>query len=250
MYYFKFLVVYLFFLYLCGIIRKPVGRQKNPMQIGLLDRATSVALSISNNTLISFMVTKVNILIDGGFFDVRFKKLSGRNATVHDVEQLVSDIMAAMRAKTNGETDDILFRAYYYDCKPFGGTIKDYTGTSLINYSASATFTNKSKYLEDVAKLERFALRLGELSFTGWKQDIHSHKWKPDFKQKSVDMKFGLDIATMATKHTVDKIVLVAGDSDFIAPIKMARKEGLLVYLHPMGNHIKDTLLQHSDYIL
>ncbi len=183
---------------------------------------------IPDNTLISFMVTKVNILIDGGFFDVRFKKLSGRNATVHDVEQLVSDVMAAMRVKTNGETDDILFRAYYYDCKPFGGTVKDYTGTSFINYSASATFTNKSKYLEDVAKLERFALRLGELSFTGWKQDIHSHNWKPDFKQKSVDMKFGLDIATMATKHTVDKIVLVAGDSDFIAPINMARKEGLL----------------------
>ena len=63
-------------------------------------------------------------------------------------------------------------------------------------------------------------------------------------------MKFGLDIATMATKHTVDKIVLVAGDSDFIAPIKMARKEGLWVYIYPMGNHLKEALIQHCDFIL
>ena len=33
---------------------------------------------------------------------------------------------------------------------------------------------------------------------------------KLDIKQKSVDMKFGLDMANMATKHSVDKIVLIA----------------------------------------
>lgn len=73
---------------------------------------------------------------------------------------------------------------------------------------------------------------------------------KPDFRQKSVDMKFGLDMATMATKHSVDKIVLIAGDSDFIAPIKFARKEGLLIYLYPMGNPVKKSLIGHCDYVL
>ena len=126
----------------------------------------------------------------------------------------------------------------------------DHTGKNKLDFSQYATFTNKNRFLEKVARLERFALRLGELSFTGWKQDMYSRKWKPDFKQKSVDMKFGLDIATMATKHTVDKIVLVAGDSDFIAPIKMARKEGLWVYIYPMGNHLKEALIQHCDFIL
>ena len=196
------------------------------------------------------MVTKVNILIDGGFFSARFKSINGRDANVNDVEQLVNDIMSAMKAKSQGETEDILFRAFYYDCKPFGGIIPDHTGKNKLDFSQYATFTNKNRFLEKVARLERFALRLGELSFTGWKQDMYSRKWKPDFKQKSVDMKFGLDIATMATKHTVDKIVLVAGDSDFIAPIKMARKEGLWVYIYPMGNHLKEALIQHCDFIL
>jgi uncharacterized LabA/DUF88 family protein len=196
------------------------------------------------------MVTKVNILIDGGFFNQRFKALNKSEPTVQDVQQLISDVMDAVKKKTSGETADILFRAFYYDCKPFGGKVKDQTGTKTIDYKQSKSFSKKNKFIEDVGKLERFALRLGELSFTGWKLDGNSQKWKPDFRQKSVDMKFGLDIATMATKHVVDKIVLVAGDSDFIAPIKMARKEGLLVYLYPMKNHVKDPLIQHCDFIL
>lgn len=196
------------------------------------------------------MVTKVNILIDGGFFTQRFKTLYKKDATVKDVESLISQVMTLMKAKTNNETQDILFRAFYYDCKPFSGKVKDHTGTRTIDYSQSKSFNLKNKFIEDVAKLERFALRLGELSFTGWKLDANSKRWKPDFRQKSVDMKFGLDIATMATKHVVDKIVLVAGDSDFIAPIKMARKEGLLVYIYPMKNHLKDPLIQHCDFIL
>ena len=195
------------------------------------------------------MVTKVNILIDGGFFTTRYRSINSKPPTVKNVKELVDAIMASLKQKTNGETEDILFRVYYYDCKPFSGTISDATGKP-IDYSATKAYPKMKQYIEDVAKLERFALRLGEISFTGWKQDMHSKKLKPDFKQKGVDMKFGLDIATMATKHTVDKVVLVAGDSDFIAPIKMARKEGLLVYLYPMGNHLKDSLIEHCDFIL
>lgn len=167
-----------------------------------------------------------------------------------DVEQLVADVTASLKAKSAGETEDILFRVFYYDCRPFSGIVPDHANPKKkTDYSKTRSYPIKVKYLEDIAKLERFALRLGELSFTGWKQDI-AGTWKPDFKQKSVDMKFGLDIATMATKHTVDKIILVAGDSDFIAPIKMARKEGLWVYLYPMGNHLKPALVEHCDFIL
>lgn len=195
------------------------------------------------------MTTKVNILIDGGFFWQCFKKNNSRNPKPSDVDKLVSDIMTLVKAKTNGETNDILFRVFYYDCRPFGGTIKD-INNKPIDYSQSQGYTDKNKYLDALCQMDRFALRLGELSFTGWKRDQHSTHMKPDFKQKSVDMKFGLDMAVMATKHTVDKIVLVAGDSDFITPIKFARTEGLQVYLYPMGNHIKQALRGHCDYIL
>jgi uncharacterized LabA/DUF88 family protein len=97
------------------------------------------------------------------------------------------------------------------------------------------------------------ALRLGDLSFDGWKIDPNNPTAspRPDFKQKSVDMKIGLDIAWIASKHIVDKIVLVAGDSDFIAPMKFARREGILVYLDTMGQkNVKIGLKEHADFLL
>ncbi len=196
------------------------------------------------------MTTKVNILIDGGFFWQRFYAINKRTPKVSDVLITVNDIISKVRAKTNGATNDILWRVFYYDCKPFGDSIKDYTGKKIIDFSKSQIFADKSKYLKDLGSQEQFAIRMGELSFTGWKQDLYSKKFKPDFKQKSVDMKFGLDMASMATKHIVEKIVLVAGDSDFISPIKYARQEGLLVYIYPMGNHLKPKLHEHCDYVL
>ena len=64
-------------------------------------------------------------------------------------------------------------------------------------------------------------------------------------------MKIGLDIAWMSSKKTIDKLVLVAGDSDFVSPMKFARKEGILVYLYPMGQaHIKVILKEHTDFVL
>lgn len=75
-------------------------------------------------------------------------------------------------------------------------------------------------------------------------------KAKPDFRQKGVDMKVGLDMAWMASRNTIDKIVLVAGDSDFISPMKLVRREGILIYLYPLGNKLNEKLVEHSDFIL
>lgn len=138
------------------------------------------------------------------------------------MQPFLNDLMEKVQ-KTSSHTQDYLFRTFYYDCRPFGDTVTDPSGNK-INYSQTA-----------------------------WKLDpIDSSKPpKPDFKQKSVDMKIGLDIAWMSNKGTVDKIVLVAGDSDFVAPMKFARKEGLLIYLYTMKqSRIKLELKEHCDLII
>ena len=112
--------------------------------------------------------------------------------------------------------------------------------------------------LKSLAQKERFAVRLGELSFDGWTEvkktdpatGIETTDYVPKLKQKGVDMKVGLDMAYMALKHTVDKVVLVAGDSDFVAPMKFIRREGLQVYLYSMGHKVKAKLIEHSDFVL
>ena len=207
-------------------------------------------------------ITKVAILVDGGFFWRRFQFLNHKQPSVCDVNVEITNTMSMVKAKTARETDDILFRVYYYDCTPFGGIINDISGNP-IDYSTKPIYSAKMRFLEDLGKEDRFAIRLGELSFAGWRQIPPKPTTvattgstppapiiKPDFRQKGVDMKFGLDMAWLATKQIVDKVVLIAGDSDFIAPIKFARKEGLQVYLNRMKNHVKDDLIKHCDFDL
>lgn len=200
---------------------------------------------------------KVNILIDGGFFKRKFKERTGKIATANDVENEVTRIMDAVRDKSGANEQDFLFRVYYYDCCPFGGTIKKPNGGGEMDFSATKSYPATENMLRELKQKERFAVRLGELSFDGWETVVDTDDkgetrvgYKPKLKQKGVDMKVGLDMALMALKHLVDKVVLVAGDSDFIAPMKFARKEGILVYLYSMGHRVKHQLTEHCDYKL
>lgn len=68
--------------------------------------------------------------------------------------------------------------------------------------------------------------------------------------QKAVDMKVGLDIATLAFKKQVDQIILIAGDSDFVPAAKFARKEGVDFILDPMMNNIGQSLHEHIDGLM
>ena len=65
--------------------------------------------------------------------------------------------------------------------------------------------------------------------------------------QKGVDMKIGLDIASLAYKKQVNQIVLISGDSDFVSAAKLARREGIDFILDPLGAKIKDDLFEHID---
>jgi uncharacterized LabA/DUF88 family protein len=68
--------------------------------------------------------------------------------------------------------------------------------------------------------------------------------------QKAVDMKIGLDIATLAFKDQVGQIILIAGDSDFVPAAKFARREGVDFILDPMLNYIDPSLNEHIDGLM
>lgn len=70
-----------------------------------------------------------------------------------------------------------------------------------------------------------------------------------ELRQKGVDMRIGLDIASMTLKRQVDTIVLVTGDSDFVPAVKLARREGVEVLIDPLWQRVSDTLGEHVDGI-
>ena len=63
-------------------------------------------------------------------------------------------------------------------------------------------------------------------------------------------MKIGIDIASLAYKKQVDRIVLIAGDSDFVPASKLARREGIDFVLDPLWNHINPDLFEHIDGLI
>lgn len=196
-------------------------------------------------------INKVAILIDAGFFKQCFRKINRREAVKEDIEALIARVLHQVQAKSNPVEVDLLFRTFYYDCLPYGGSKKDVNGI-MIDFSQNSVYINQTTFINSLKEIDQFAMRLGEVSFTGWKVNplARNPRPTPDFRQKGVDIKIGLDMAWLAGKKSIDKVVLVAGDSDFISPIKFVRKEGLLVYLYPMNNQTKSELREHCDYVL
>ena len=71
-----------------------------------------------------------------------------------------------------------------------------------------------------------------------------------NLRQKGVDMRIGLDIASMTLKHQVDTIILVTGDSDFAPAAKLARREGVEFLLDPLWQRVSDELSEHVDGVI
>ncbi len=69
-------------------------------------------------------------------------------------------------------------------------------------------------------------------------------------RQKGVDMRIGLDIASITLKRQADTIVLVTGDSDFVPAAKLARREGVEFLLDPLWQQVSDDLNEHVDGVV
>ena len=65
--------------------------------------------------------------------------------------------------------------------------------------------------------------------------------------KKGVDMRIGLDIASLTLKGQADTIILVSGDADFVPAAKLARREGVRFVLDPLWQEIPADLNEHVD---
>ena len=188
---------------------------------------------------------KIAVLIDGGHvrvlarrarktFDVDFVEHLGLSCAINGVEEIQ--------------------RILYYDAAQFGGT------TSLPISGNKKVWDNtvSEQWLHDLAHRDLFAVRRGTLKFRGYTprkipiatgQPLTDADFKPDFEQKGVDMRIGLDMANYAANRAVDLITLVANDTDCIPAMKYARRAGLQVALVcvPLCSPAPE-LLSHCDF--
>jgi len=200
------------------------------------------------------MKKETAVLIDLGFAIKKLQELLGRSPNATEIRSFALKCLAA---------DEELFRIYCYHCAPFGRIVTHPLSLTAIDYSTTATFAHNTKLIADLKTTDNVAYRSGELSFQGWTLNKWSVKniiktgraivpadIMPDLKQKGVDMKIGLDVAWLASKRIVERIVLVTADSDFISPMKFARREGIQIILVTLGHTtVKKELKEHTDIL-
>ncbi len=184
---------------------------------------------------------RVAILIDGGFLRVAARK-AGRKYNPSFIEQF------ALRCPLSGEE---IVRILYYDCAPYTGTVK------LPVSGCRYTFQGSDEWLHELSRKDLFAVRRGVLKFRGFKPKrvpvaaapLQDADFTPDFEQKGVDMRIGLDIATLCQNKAVDRIILVSGDTDCIPATKHGRKAGIQIVLMELpGVRLAPELLSHVDF--
>jgi uncharacterized LabA/DUF88 family protein len=180
------------------------------------------------------------LLIDGGFL-----RSQARTAQHTYNPPFIERFAHGCRA-----ADEEFLRILYYDCAPFiGKAIRPISGTQQ-------DFVGSDRWLHEVASLDLFAVRRGVLKFRGYERKrahqqgpLTDNDFKPQFEQKGVDMRIGLDIASYSAEHLVDRIILVTNDTDCVPAMKYARIAGLQIVLIKAPNcNPAPELVEHSDF--
>lgn len=207
---------------------------------------------------------KTAILVDGGFYRKRAEACLGPKSPKERADELFEYCLRHLDSK---QGESALYRIFYYDCPPMKKKVYHPLLDRTIDFSKTSLYSWMNDFFIAMTYKRKVALRLGQLS----EQQSHymikydvlkklcrgSRKWndlkEDDFvikvEQKGVDMKIGLDIASLAFKKQVDQIVLISGDSDFVSAAKHARREGIDFILDNLCAPIKPELNEHVDGI-
>lgn len=210
-----------------------------------------------------FTPKKTAILVDLSFFLKMYQKNQG-NFSAQELVKRLKDYLF----KTLTIYGDTIHRFYIYDCEPLS-TGRVVTPISKTTYELKNTqaYKFRKEVLDELKRQPLFAVRLGKISGKiEWKlktnilnqllkgyrdfSSLTDNDFVLDIKQKGVDMKIGLDMASLSLKKQVEKIILITGDSDFVPAIKMVRREGIIVQLDPLRyDHPSADLLDHIDLL-
>ena len=205
---------------------------------------------------------KTAILVDGGFYRRRAFVAYGDKSPSERADELYA--YCKRHLTTHGEHNE-LYRIFYYDCPPMTRQVFHPLTQKPVNFAKSDTYTWAYNFFNELKKKRKVALRMGELAEQQAHyvlknnklnqlirgqisvQDLTEKDFLFNVEQKGVDMRIGLDIASLAYKKQVVQIVLVSGDSDFVSAAKLARREGIDFILDALHTNIKENLFEHID---
>lgn len=209
-------------------------------------------------------MSKTAILVDGGFYRVRDSMQYGYHSAEESARAL--SVYCHRHLKEHELAHD-LYRIFYYDCPPSDKQVYHPLLKKDVDLKKTATYKWTIDFFNCLRRTRKLALRLGQLdiensvytlSYSTVKK-LCAGKLQPheltenDFvftaSQKGVDMKIGIDIATLAYNKLVDQIVVIGNDRDYVPAFKLARTAGIDIILDTLNQNLGDSnpLVEHID---
>ncbi|HEY3740703.1 MAG TPA: NYN domain-containing protein [Bryobacteraceae bacterium] len=190
------------------------------------------------------MKQKVAVLMDGGHLRSYARK--AKKTFIPDYIEKLGHACAT--------ADEVIHRILYYDCAPYNGD------ATLPVSGTKKTFAGSDAWLHELSRKDLFAVRVGVLKFRGFvlrkakipftpTVPLTDSDFEAKFEQKGVDMRIGLDMASISATRAIDVIALATNDTDCIPAMKHARRAGLQVALVTVpGYSPPPELLAHADF--
>ena len=218
-------------------------------------------------------MTKAAILIDGGYFLKRLPfvrpSVDARDASavVQCVDQLIQGHLKQLnKVHKASSIYKLLYRSFFYDARPYERKAHTPVQKLSLDYARSTQARFRRRLFKALQGRPNLAVRLGEVRKYGNRSwilrpkpqselltgslavsELSDGDFQPALRQKGVDMRIGLDIASITLKRQADVIVLVSGDADFVPAAKLARREGMQFILDPLWKDISPDLYEHID---
>ena len=205
------------------------------------------------------------VLVDGGFYRIRAQTLFGVKSPEERADELFSYCMRHLNKGKENESS--LYRIFYYDCPPSTKVVYNPVTQRHVNLAKSDQYRWTTAFFNALVTKRKVALRRGEeLASSGdytlragvlkdlcaGRRSVESltdRDTRLNITQKGVDMRIGLDIASLVERNLVTQIILISGDSDFFPAAKYARRRGMDFVLDPMWQTVSPSLNEHVDGI-
>lgn len=154
------------------------------------------------------MPERALLLVDGGYLDYLQRSFGSPRIDYGKMAVAICDRFGY-----------VLLRCVYFNCLP-------YLSPSPTAEEQEA-HGKKQAFFDRLSRLDRFQVKLGRLAYRG----VDEKTGKPVLEQKQVDVLLASEMVYNAARRSVDAIVLLSGDGDFVPAVELVKREGLTLAL-------------------
>ncbi len=205
------------------------------------------------------------ILIDGPFFVKRIRQLFPQ--TVHYDSRVMADLvwrLSAAHLYERNQPKRHLFRIFFYDNPVLDQKLTLPISRHTVDMAKSRQGQFAYIFHRQLQRKRKLTLRLGEpLEVESWRlsddtqadllaknvsvTELQDEDFVPNASPRGMELRMGLDLASLSYKRQVQQVVLIAGDGFFAAASELVRHEGIDIVLDPMWQNIPEELFAYID---